>query len=850
VTNPNVLRVYDLGEHEGLRFLSMEYVDGQDLGAMLKREGRLPLERALALFRQVCVGLAAAHEQGVVHRDLKPQNVLVDKADHVRVADFGIARSIGDSGLTATGAQIGSPAYMSPEQVKGDATDERSDIYSLGVMLYQLIAGATPFQAPTPHAVMEMRLHKTPKPLREVEPATPRHIDAICARCLALDPAARYPTVSALLADFDRGEVAPAKRRLWPYAVLGGAIAATAVALAVWPSGKATPRSSAPQPSALAAAASRSGPMTVLVYRIENRAVDPSLDALDVVLQYALRRSRKLDPYAGPDLRSLATEVSPESTAFDDKLGRSVASHFGHRVAIVQGFVAHKGAGFTISITATDAETGAQMFTSTTDAPSTARVVPTIGRLAAGLRAAVGDPVPEADAEKTDLSAVLEADHEYAIASGFMNEENDNAALSHLLRALELDPEFVVARGQLAILYSNTDRPVDSSEQFAQAFKLVDRLGDRARLKISADYYNLSTGEVDRAIVAYKELVDEFPGDRSAKINLSVAYQSRGDIKNAVATGEMAVRDHPRDQLARTNLVSFRVMLNDYDGALREGAKVISDFAQPASEVYQYMALAAMLAGRSKDADDAYAKFAAADPPGGPTMYADRAMAEGRYAEAASILEHGIADDRAHFATAAPELKQAMLAEAKLRHGDKAGALAAAAAVVKEATPLYLAAIVEAAAGDDKRATAIAGKLDTMLASTARAQGKLVLAEVLRLHGKPLDAIAKVEESLRISDQWIGHAAMARALLDASKFADAARELAICETRAGEGATDVFDTPFVRRLSPLEYYIGRAQDGLGDTAAAHAAYEKFVAHYAKSDPDPLVADARKRLAAK
>jgi hypothetical protein len=158
-----------------------------------------------------------------------------------------------------------------------------------------------------------------------------------------------------------------------------------------------------------------------------------------------------------------------------------------------------------------------------------------------------------------------------------------------------------------------------------------------------------------------------------------------------------------------------------------------------------------------------------------------------------------------------------------------------------------LASMVEAAAGDDKRATANAGKLDTMLASTARSQAKLVLAEVLRVHGKPADAVAQVEASLRISDQWTGHFALGRALIESGKFADAARELALCEARTGEAASDVSDTPFVRRLSPLAYYVGRAQEGLGNAAAANAAYEKFVAHYVKADPDPLVADAHKRL---
>jgi serine/threonine protein kinase len=188
VTSPNVLRIYDLQEHNGVRFLSMEFVDGEDLAAIMRREGRIELGAALTIFRQICQGLAAAHAQGVVHRDLKPANVLVDKKNGARVADFGLAHSVGDSGMTATGAVVGSPAYMAPEQVTGDPTDERSDIYSLGIMLYQLVAGETPFQAPSTHTVMEMRLHKKAKPLREVRSDTPAYLEAICAKCLELVP--------------------------------------------------------------------------------------------------------------------------------------------------------------------------------------------------------------------------------------------------------------------------------------------------------------------------------------------------------------------------------------------------------------------------------------------------------------------------------------------------------------------------------------------------------------------------------------------------------------------------------------------------------------------------------------
>jgi serine/threonine protein kinase len=162
VTHKNVLRVYDLAESDGVKFLSMQFVDGVDLSTVLKRDGRLPVARFVRLWRQILEGLRAAHEQGVVHRDLKPQNVMVDATDRVYVTDFGLAKSLEQSGVTQTGAIVGTPYYMSPEQVKGAPVDHRSDIYSAGVLLYEMATGRLPFTGATPYEVMAQRLQKAP----------------------------------------------------------------------------------------------------------------------------------------------------------------------------------------------------------------------------------------------------------------------------------------------------------------------------------------------------------------------------------------------------------------------------------------------------------------------------------------------------------------------------------------------------------------------------------------------------------------------------------------------------------------------------------------------------------------
>lgn len=205
VTHKNVLRVYDLGEYDGIKFLTMQYVEGENLSALLRREGKLPAEQIIGIFRQICEALRAAHEQGVLHRDLKPDNVMIDTSGRAYLTDFGLAKSIQQSAFTQVGQIMGTPDYMSPEQVKGEPVDERSDLYTLGAILYQLLAGRVPFQGTTVFEVMIQRVQKRPRPVAEINPEAPAFLCEIVHRCMAIDKEARYASVDEILEDLDRG---------------------------------------------------------------------------------------------------------------------------------------------------------------------------------------------------------------------------------------------------------------------------------------------------------------------------------------------------------------------------------------------------------------------------------------------------------------------------------------------------------------------------------------------------------------------------------------------------------------------------------------------------------------------
>src|SRR5579863_1721542 len=203
VTHKNVIRIFDLGEADGIKFISMDFIEGQDLRSLLNQKGKLSPEEATAIMLQVCQALDAAHAEGVVHRDLKPQNIMIDAQGRTTVMDFGIARSMELTGMTQTGALIGTPEYMSPEQAKGQEVDARSDLFTLGIIFYELLTGKTPYVSDTVVATLLKRTQERARPPSQLEPTLPRYLNDLVVHCLEIDPRDRYQTASEVLADLE-----------------------------------------------------------------------------------------------------------------------------------------------------------------------------------------------------------------------------------------------------------------------------------------------------------------------------------------------------------------------------------------------------------------------------------------------------------------------------------------------------------------------------------------------------------------------------------------------------------------------------------------------------------------------
>ncbi len=198
VTHPNVIRIHDLGSDSGVVFISMEYFPGMTLAQLLTRRGALPLDEAREILAQAADGLAAAHRAGVIHRDLKPQNVLVDAGRRVKIIDFGLAKSSMMEGMTATGLILGTPEYMAPEQIRGRPVDARTDVYAFGCVAYHTLCGVPPFRGDSAIAIDFMHCTQAPAPLRQYRGDVPPPLEAAVLRALAKEPAQRFDSIEEM----------------------------------------------------------------------------------------------------------------------------------------------------------------------------------------------------------------------------------------------------------------------------------------------------------------------------------------------------------------------------------------------------------------------------------------------------------------------------------------------------------------------------------------------------------------------------------------------------------------------------------------------------------------------------
>ena len=849
VTHKNVLRVYDLGESDGVRFLTMQLVQGEDLAHVLRKTSPLPASRLVALFRQICEGLAAAHDEGVVHRDLKPQNILVDPADHVWVTDFGLAKSVGGTAVTELGAVMGTPAYMSPEQVRGKTVDHRSDIYSLGVLLYEMATGRPPFTGGSNYEVMMRRLSTPPRPVAELNPSVPPYLRKILDRCLAVDPSARYQTVAAILNDLDTAHFHTTVRyemeRRHRLLIAAGAMAGLVLVVlgAVWLAKRGGPPPAASRPA-----------QSVLIADFENGTGDPVFDGtLESALGIALEDASFLTTYNRGSARRIASQVQPGTGGLPEPAARLVAAREGIGL-VMAGRIASRGSGYRVSVTAMDARTGKPVVAADADADGKKAVLTAVSKVASKVRGGLGDTTPESTrlaAAETFTAGSLEAAHEYALAQSAQFAGKWAEARAGYEKAIQLDPQMGRAWAGLAAVHQNEGRHEEAKKTLEEALARLERMSDREKYRTRGLYY-VTVRKPEKAAEELTALLARYPADTNGIANLAYAQFMLRDMTRAMETARRFTEIYPKAVPQRNNVGLIAMYAGDFETAERE-QKAVLDLNPKFHLAFLGLALSQLAEGKSAEARETWEKLAALDARGASLAaigLADMALAAGKPAEAVPLLERGLADDLAAKGSDAAAAKLVALAEARLALGNEKDAVAAiekALSLAKGESVAFPAARIFLAAGQATRALVLSADLGKSLENDPRAYGKLIEAEALLKAGKAAEAIRAANAARALADTWMGRYVSGRAYLEEGAFTEADAELERCMKRRGE-ATSVFldEVPSWRSYAPVLYWRGRAQEGLKSPAAADT-FRAFLALKPDSVGDPLVADARRRV---
>jgi len=855
ITHRNVVRIYDLGVADRVRFISMEYIEGEELGQILKKRGKLPPREAAEIILQVCYGLAAAHEAGVVHRDLKPQNIMIDHEGRAAVMDFGIASSTeavilltqasrgdaeGSAGLTRVGAILGTPQYMAPEQARAEKLGVRSDLFTVGLILYELTVGHLPPHSPGLKGLLTDRGTKQIPPPIEADPQIPRPLNRIITRCIQLDPEARYPTIETLIHDLETWLGIKKAHANWK---VFSALAAVIVLLAGFLIYSLRPKASA-----------GAHPLVkILVSDFTNQTGNPVLEGtLEPVLSTALEGASFITTYSRGDAHKTLAKLST-STKLDENSARLIAQREGLGV-VISGSIRQDGSKYAISAQALDPRTNKVIDSENATAASAKEVSEAVARIAAGFRKALGDATPKSAqlaAAETFSSQSLEASQQYALAQELQWQGKWDDALQAYKRSTELDSNLGRAYAGMAVILANMGHKEDAEKNFKLAMSKIDRMTDREKYRTRGAYY-LMERDYEKAIEQYKALEKQFPADSAGIGNLALAEFYARNMTGAVDDEQRVVALYPNNVLYLNNYGLFAMYAGDFDVAIRESERLLK--LNPNFEkAYICLGVSQLARGDDAAAAETYKKVAPISAWGASAAavgLADMALYQGRPADALSILEPAVHADLAAKDPSRAAAKYVMQAQALLMKGQTAKAIAAAEQASTgsaDESLLYPAAMIFLEAGKGDKAMELSQKLSQRLEPDPGAYGKLIEAEVQMKKKDYRSAVRTFQDAQKIADTWLGRFGLGRAYLEAGAFTDADTEFDACVKRRGE-ATAVFldDEPSWHYFAPVYYYLGRAREGLGSPGAAEA-YQNYLKAREKSANDALAADARKRL---